>query len=245
MRTRFSIGFMVLMVLAVACGDGSGITSTSTTEPGTTTATTATTPTSAQPNTAPATTAEPTSATEATTPRAEMTTVGAAVADVEAWLAGNYASSDPPPGVLGPSKVVCALTGPIPVGSVLACSLEPDTAPDFQLDEGGIVIYVLDADGHTAWSAGSDVPDSTTALAQALALAGTDLMCRDLMDPDVMAYPFSGVGRPVDSAYFWSLVYWSLAGQPDRMDADLNGIPCETLHDAAIVSQVLAGGPVS
>jgi hypothetical protein len=39
-------------------------------------------------------------------------------------------------------------------------------------------------------------------------------------------------------------VYWSLEGEPDRMDADLNGIPCETLYDADAVSSVVVGGPV-
>ena len=56
---------------------------------------------------------------------------------------------------------------------------------------------------------------------------------------------FGGVGRPADSAYFWSLAYWSLVGAPDRMDADLDGIPCETVHEPAIVAKVLSGGPFS
>ena len=46
------------------------------------------------------------------------------------------------------------------------------------------------------------------------------------------------------SGYFWSLVYWSLEGEPDRMDADLNGIPCETLYGPDVAAQVLDGGPV-
>ena len=29
------------------------------------------------------------------------------------------------------------------------------------------------------------------------------------------------------------------------MDADQNGVPCETLYDSAVVGDVLAGGPVS
>jgi hypothetical protein len=64
------------------------------------------------------------------------------------------------------------------------------------------------------------------------------------MSPDVEAFPFDGYGRPAESAFFWSLVYWSLEGEPDRMDADRNGIPCETLFDPDVVSDVLAGGPV-
>lgn len=173
-------------------------------------------------------------------------TVEKAVGYVKTWLAKEFASSKPPEGVLGPGETVCAVSGPIEVGGVFACSLEPNTSPDLQLDVAGIVVYVLDAGGRSAWTAGTDAPHSAADLGEALAHAGVDLTCEDLMDLDnAQAGPlFGGASRPDDSAYFWSLVYWSLTGQPDRMDADLNGIPCETVHDASIVSQVLEGGPV-
>ncbi len=58
------------------------------------------------------------------------------------------------------------------------------------------------------------------------------------------AYPFGALSTP-ETNFFWSLVYWSLEGEPDRMDADQNGVPCETLYDTAVVNNVLAGGPVS
>jgi hypothetical protein len=29
--------------------------------------------------------------------------------------------------------------------------------------------------------------------------------------------------------------YWRVNDQPDRMDADRNGIPCETVYSAAVV----------
>ncbi len=251
MRVRALAGVIVLMVVAGACGDGTTTTTMSATEPAAVTTTGAST-TIAEPSTTieSTTTTEPASMTTTapvlttTTASTALTTVEAAVAHVEAWLADEYQSSEPPDGVLGPSDVVCAETGPIAVGSVLACSLVPNTAPELQLDEGGVVIYVIDDTGRAAWTSGTDVPDSAAGLADALVRSGTDLFCEDLMDPDVLAHPFSGVGRPADSAYFWSLVYWSLTSQPDRMDADLDGIPCETVHAAVMVSQVLAGGPV-
>ena len=248
MRTRILVGVIVLMVVAAACGDGTTTTTTTTTpmEPAASTTTTVevTTTTAVVATTTAPTITTPSRTTTTTTTTPAMTTVEAAVAFVEVWLADEFEASEPPEGVLGPSELVCTAAGPIAVGGVFGCSLVPNTSPDLQLDEGAIVVYVLDATGRSAWSAGTDVPGSQAGLADALALAGTDLLCKDLMDPEVMAYPFSGVGRPADSAYFWSLVYWSLTGQPDRMDADGDGIPCETLHDAAIVTQVLSGGPV-
>jgi hypothetical protein len=42
------------------------------------------------------------------------------------------------------------------------------------------------------------------------------LYCRDLK---AMGYSFSD-----------AIAYWNYYGQPDRMDLDLNGIPCETVY---------------
>ena len=42
-------------------------------------------------------------------------------------------------------------------------------------------------------------------------------------------------------AYQWALAYWFLEGEPDRMDIDGNGIPCELLFDTAAIAEVLAG----
>lgn len=48
------------------------------------------------------------------------------------------------------------------------------------------------------------------------------LMCKDL------------IARGYD--YPTAVAYWWVEGMPDRMDADLNGIPCETVYPAAAVS---------
>jgi outer membrane protein assembly factor BamB len=45
---------------------------------------------------------------------------------------------------------------------------------------------------------------------------GSGLFCRDLYSQDA---PFS-----------WAVLYWIAEGRPDRMDADRNGIPCETVY---------------
>jgi hypothetical protein len=49
------------------------------------------------------------------------------------------------------------------------------------------------------------------------------LFCRDLRR---MGYPYGD-----------ALKYWNYWGQPDNMDADLNGIPCETVYPAADVKK--------
>lgn len=249
MRTRTLAGLIVLMVVVAACGNAATTTTqpaqtTSSPATGTTTDEVATTATTAPPTTSTRPETTTTASPSTTAAEAATATVELAVATVQAWLADEHASSEPPEGVLGPSEVVCAESGAIPVGAVLACRLVPNTSSAAQLDDAGIVIYVLDGDGRVAWTVGTDVPSSAAGLAEALAFAGTDLMCRDLVDPEIASGIFGGVGRPFDSAYFWSLAYWSLTGAPDRMDADLDGIPCETVHEPAVVTRVLSGGPM-
>ena len=42
--------------------------------------------------------------------------------------------------------------------------------------------------------------------------------------------------------YFGALLYWFMEGRPSRMDADSNGIPCETRFPEEIVDAILIGG---
>lgn len=254
-------GLVVLSAAAlmlVACGAGDAVSTTSTapvtepssvstTMPPTTVQSTTTTPSVTTP---PETTTSEMTTTTVPTTTSTSTPAGTTVEDVvawmEAWLADQFEGSDPPEGVTGPPLVVCEDSGPVDVGEVFACRLEPETEPGFQLDQGGVVIYVLDPSGRAVWEAGTDVPDTTRGLEELYAAATHGLMCRDLMSEDYAdeTYHFSGVGRPEESAFFWSLVYWSLEGEPDRMDADGDGVPCETLHPSDMVSSVLEGGPV-
>ena len=193
-------------------------------------------------DTAPATTTSTT--TKTTTTESTATTVGVVVARVQEWLDDRYAESTPPSGVTGPGRIVCSDTGPIEVGGVFACELQPQTEPGFPLETAGVVIYVLDTSGWAAWTAGTDVPDSTEALLAAYQRSPKGLFCRDLLDPDLESHPFAVYGSTPTGGFFWSLVYWSLEGEPDRMDADRNGVPCETLYDTDVIAQVLAGGEV-
>ena len=50
---------------------------------------------------------------------------------------------------------------------------------------------------------------------------GSGLFCRDL--------------RPGGYTYAEAVRYWMVEGRPDRMDADRNGIPCETVYPASEV----------
>jgi hypothetical protein len=189
--------------------------------------------------------ASTTSADAGSTPdtRSGTTTVEAVVGAIQAQLDADFAQSTPPPGVTGPTELVCNDTGPIDVGAVFGCSTRTPTELGQGVEEGGVIVYVLDVDGTAAFDVATDIPASTERLLEAYGNAPKGLHCRDLRDGDVEAYPFRQLSTPpVD--YFWSLVYWSLEGRPDRMDADLNGIPCETLYGQEVVAGVLAGGRV-
>jgi hypothetical protein len=172
-------------------------------------------------------------------------TVEQVVAAVQAELdAGFAAQPEPPPFVLGAVEVICEDEGPVRSGDVLACRGEPRTDPDFPLDAPGLVLVIVDDDGRTAYVAGTDVPGTTTELLEIHGEVPRGLGCDELLSPDVMAFPFDGVGRPPADAYFWTLAYWYLEGRPEHMDPDGNGIPCEDEHDPTVIADVLAGGPV-
>lgn len=176
--------------------------------------------------------------TDATTPPDSPTTTSGSELTVEkvlAWMDATYPGSAP----------TCDNTGRLAVGDIFACDRPGPPAPGSTapIEFGGWVIYVLDETGRAAWNSATDIPSSTDGLRSAYDRAPKGLLCRDLLDEEVDAYPFRQLSTPrVD--YFWSLVYWSLEGRPDRMDADGDGVPCETLYDDDVVSDVLAGGPV-
>ncbi len=238
---------VVLALVGVACGTGDETGGSIVTQPiGTTTLASATTVSTRPMTTSTTTRAETTTTVETSTTEAPVGTVAEVVGWVQGWLDDQFERSDPPDGVVGPARIRCSDSGPVTGGDVLACTVEPQTAPGFELDVGGIVIYVLDASGPAMWEMGTDLPDTTERLADLYQGAAHGLLCRDLLSTDFAteAFPFSGVGRPDESAFFWSLVYWSLEGEPARMDADGNGIPCEILFEDDMVADVLRGGPV-
>lgn len=234
------------LALVVGCSPTETVESSTTepAEPTTTTSTTIEEPTTSSVAPSATSTVEETTTSSApepnTTPRRTFT-VAEVMAAVQSDLDEQFARSEPPDGIIGPSELRCVDSEPIPVGGVLACEAIPQTAPDFQLDTAGILIYVIDDAPTVAYLMGTDVPRNAAQVMDVYDATAKGLFCRDLMDESIATW-FSGVGTRPDTAYFLSLVYWSLEGWPDRMDADHNGIPCETVHDADVIADVLAGG---
>ncbi len=175
----------------------------------------------------------------------EKVEIGVVVDWAQGWTNNRFARSEPPDGVTGPDQLRCSDTGELVIGSVFACSLMPQTEPGFELDSAGVVVYVLDASGVAVWTAGTDAPATTADLNRAYDQTPHGLLCRDLLSADTEPSLFTGPlsGRHEEDAFFWSLVYWSLEGRPSRIDADGDGIPCETLFAADVVAGVLEGGP--
>lgn len=221
---RWAAAVAVLFVAAcTTSGDGAG--SATTTSPGRTPSGSA-------------------SSSTVTRPRPVAVEITTVVSWVQRWLDAHFARSTPPAGVTGAYHLECGKAGSTTVGGVFACVGVPRTKPGFRLDPVGVVIYVLDTSGRAVWSAGTDVPETTDRLLQAYDRSTKALSCRELMGPDVNAFPFGGAGRPDEDAFFWSMVYWSLEGRPARMDPDGAGIPCASLHTSDVVTAVLEGGPV-
>jgi hypothetical protein len=246
---RLMLAFVIVVVLA-ACGgaDDAGATSTVSAErstsptPAPATATTpapATTTTMAAPTT---TTGAP--STTATEIPAEPVTVETVVASIQRWLDDRFAASDPLEGVLGPIQLQCLDSGRLSAGDVFACAGIPQTDPDFPLDPVGVVVYVLDDTGAAAWMSGTDVPDTTAGLEAIHAATPKGMFCRDLIASDQAGWFGASAGTP-EFGFFVSLLYWSLEGRPDRMDADGDGIPCETVFDADVIEEVFRGGPLN
>lgn len=98
----------------------------------------------------------------------------------------------------------------------------------------------------------SDTPDPVQAAATASASAtpqATTSPTPSATSPAPAAPPAAGFGDVRDQppgllcrdlkakgfSYAAAVTYWGANGQPDRMDADVNGIPCETVYPATNV----------
>lgn len=166
-------------------------------------------------------------------PASEVTALVERPTTVEEWIVARNARvlGELPPGTVRPSVVDCDLLGPIGFGSVFACGLQPQTEPGVSFESAGLMVAILDDDGRWATAAGSDVPDATATVLRVYEETGSGLFCRDLASTP---YPFS-------DGFFWAVVYWFLEDRPARMDADLDGIPCETVFPPKEVRRVWKG----
>jgi hypothetical protein len=234
---RWLVWCASLLLLAGACGETQD--EIPTTVPGDEATTAA--PTAAPPTTTPPTTAPPTTA-----PRTDGRPIEEVVAEAQRLLDAEFAAlPDPPEGFTGPVLINCSDTGTVRRGDVFVCRAVPQTEPGFEVDAGSMVFAVLNDEGLVSWAMGTDMPGTTARLMDVYEDAPKGLLCRDLLDPATpgLGVLFSAYSTTPQLGYFGSLIYWFLEGQPDRMDEDGNGIPCETLYAPDVVAGVWDGGP--
>ncbi len=240
----------VVPVAAAIAGCGDGDDATTSAPDGRTTAVTSGTTTTTGTSSTTTTTETSTSAPEIETTSSTAgggATVESVVAATQAVFDAEFAANpDPPPEVLGAMEISCDRSGAVAAGDVLACTGTPRTEPGFDLDPVGILFAILDDAGTAAWATGTDLPGNDAALRSLAASATPGLFCRDLVDPDAQVETgfFDATTTNESFGYFLSVIYWFIEGRPDRMDADGNGIPCETVHDADGVTAIWNGGDV-
>ncbi len=221
-RHRVILGGLALLALViapVACGDSGngeevGTTSSETSLTSSSSATTGTT-------TPPTGATSETSATSEATPSSDTSTTSTAprptVNELEQALATEIAARFPE---VGTGVVDCGASGELAEWQPILCSFLPTDPLEF----GGVYVSMLDG-GRYAWvlgpccDAGPSLEDYPPGL-----------FCRDLANPP----PGIGPGRwpPEDDhlSYGLAMFYWLNENRPDRMDADLDGRPCETIY---------------
>jgi hypothetical protein len=139
-------------------------------------------------------------------------------------------STQSSPDVVAPSPAAVAGVRPPVATSLTVAKLERDLGGDCPPsalrrgtvlqcvktggdDAAGLLILILDDEGNYDFDVGDTTINSTSGL-----------FCRDLV--------------ALETPYFYAVAYWFDQGLPQRMDADGNGIPCETVYDAIDVRDV-------
>ena len=132
-----------------------------------------------------------------------------------AWQSPIFGGGAPPP--------VAGLAGGLFCRDVEAAGYSFDQALAYWVREGGPSRMDADEDGipcETVYPVGE-----IQSLLDSVDGYGPDLFCYQLADRG------AGFGQAV--------VYWVREGAPERMDADGNGIPCETVYDAAEIADFI------
>ena len=137
----------------------------------------------------------------------------------------DYYPAEKPSGVVGPVDITCDRQGEVGFGDVLACEATPREYREYYPDPLAILILVTGEDG-------SAVHRRAYGLEAAYQTVGGGLFCRDLIDEE--SYYFS---------YFGAVAYWFWEGQPDRMDEDKDGIPCESVYSLPDMASFWAETP--
>lgn len=181
----------------------SSTTASATTRPPTTTATTAGKPTEGKP-------------TAATTSTTAATTAPLKVRDLEDDLTTAILETHP---FTGPGEAACSATDPLTDWQPIYCGYNPYVPAEY----GPIYLSLLDQHRYV-WALGHCCDSGPNPEAY-----HTGLLCRDLLKPP----PESDRDwDPKENhlSYGLAVWYWLADGRPDRMDADHNGIPCETVY---------------
>lgn len=154
--------------------------------------------------------------------------LAAVVASVEAeyqtWW--EYYQPDPPRGIAGPVDLACDHEIGLGFGDVVICEAVPLEERENWPEPFLIVILLTGDDGSI-----KHVEDRGIAAAYAAAPSGQ--FCRDLIASESEL-----------SSYFGAVAYWFREGRPDRMDADRDGIPCETVYPLWDIASFWAGSPL-
>ena len=218
-RLRLVLSGLALAALSLAlvsCGD-----SDDGEEAGTTSSETSLT-SSSSPTTG--TTTSPTSATSETSETSPSTDTSATSAaprpnvdDLEQALIAEIEARFPE---VGTGVADCGASGELAEWQPVLCSFLPTDPVEF----GGVYVSMLDGRRY-AWALGVCC-DAGPSLED----YPPGLFCRDLAEPPPGTEP--GRWPPEDDhlSYWLAMFYWLTENRPDRMDADLNGRPCETIY---------------
>lgn len=216
---------LVLAVIASGCGDGTD--STAATEQAAGTASSAATSVAAPSVTAGSTSSTSSAGTTAMAARSSTTSTARriTVADVERDLEATINADGAHPG-----EAMCQARGELSDWQVLYCTYNPVPAAEF----GPIYLVMLDNHRY-AWEVGGCCGSSP-----AVEYYPSGLLCRDLLKPPP-GFEADQWQPDLDYlTYGLAVWYWVAEGRPDRMDADGNGIPCETVYPKEDVEEYWA-----
>lgn len=211
-RPRARALVVAVLVCAALASCGGETASTDTTAP-VTAGDASVPPSAAAPSvTTGATAAVPTATTTTSAASSTTTAKRATVHDLERDLEDTINAKGSNPG-----RATCEASGALADWQTVMCYYNPDEPAEF----GGIHVVIFDHNRY-AWAlgeccAGAPWPEDYA----------TGLLCRDLLEPPPESHfqPDSN-----NLSYGLAVYYWVKEGRPDRMDADRNGIPCETIY---------------
>jgi hypothetical protein len=185
---------------------------------------------------APPTTVATTTTIPLTTTAAPTTTAAAiTVAEIEDRISEEWPGTVPAGMWADPRTWSCrqVTSGSLAPGSAVECVPAITDEGQFPV----LTVLVLDSAGTSTIGQAGVVYDVLNPEA-IVPILGLDGFCRD-----ILADGTALTGLPTaEMEYFGAVLYWFMEGMPERMDADRNAVPCETLVPASVVSSVWSGG---